>query len=158
MFFAYSPVDVHQIPFLYTILTNQGEDTTGYKTVANMIPQLSVRFASSFPLLLPQFVVLTHYRRTQAIFPVIIVLLVSLDRTHLESTVIGISTNTDSYPIHFVGNTTGSTRTMGTLRMGVPIHLADTSRSSDVDLVVAEKEERRRRRAPRSRQYRFGAN
>ncbi|KAJ7211455.1 hypothetical protein C8J57DRAFT_1483849 [Mycena rebaudengoi] len=122
------------ILFLYTILTNQGEDTTGYKTVANMIPQLS------------------------AIFPVIIVLPVSFDRTHLESTVIGISTNTDSDPIHFVGNTTGSTGTMGTLRMGVPTRLADTSRSSDVDLVVAEKEERRRRRAPRSRQYRFGAN
>jgi hypothetical protein len=31
---------------------------------------------------------------------------------------------------------------MGTLRMGVPIRLADTSRSSDVDPVVAEKEEK----------------
>ncbi|KAJ7211465.1 hypothetical protein C8J57DRAFT_1733354 [Mycena rebaudengoi] len=107
------------IPFLYTILTKQGEDTTGYKIVANMIPQLS------------------------AIYPVIIILLVSLDRTHLESTVLGISTNTDSDPIHFVGNTTASgTATTGTLRMGVPIRLADTSRSSDVDLVVAEKEEK----------------
>ncbi|KAJ7211460.1 hypothetical protein C8J57DRAFT_309324 [Mycena rebaudengoi] len=74
------------IHFLFTIFTNQNEDTTGYKIVANMIPQLS------------------------AIYPVIIVLLVSLDRTHLESTVIGISTNTDSDPIHFVGNTTGQAR------------------------------------------------
>ncbi|KAJ7238604.1 hypothetical protein C8J57DRAFT_1246313 [Mycena rebaudengoi] len=83
MFFVYLSVHAHQIPFLYTILTNQGEDTTGYKIVMNMISQLS------------------------AIYPVIIALLVSLDRTNLESTVIGISTNTDSDSIHFVGNTTG---------------------------------------------------
>ncbi|KAJ7211452.1 hypothetical protein C8J57DRAFT_1605906 [Mycena rebaudengoi] len=77
--------DVHvPIPFLYTILTNQDKDTTGYKIVANMIPQLS------------------------AIYPVIMVLLVSLDRTHLESTVIGISTNTNLDPIHFVGNSTAT--------------------------------------------------
>jgi hypothetical protein len=79
--FPYLPVHVHQIPFLYTILTNQGGDTTGYKIVANMMPQLSVRPSSLFSCTIRS----THayYRRTQAICPVIIVLLVSLDRTHL---------------------------------------------------------------------------
>ncbi|KAJ7231563.1 hypothetical protein C8J57DRAFT_1533637 [Mycena rebaudengoi] len=103
-----SPSPGFWIPFLYTILTNQGEDTTGYKIVVNMISQLS------------------------AIYPIIIALLVSLDRTNLESTVIGIRTNTDSNPIHFVGNTTGSGRPAPG-RWG-------RCAWADVDLVVAEKE------------------
>ncbi|KAJ7252948.1 hypothetical protein C8J57DRAFT_1519741 [Mycena rebaudengoi] len=103
------------IPFLYMILANQGEETTSYKIVANMIPQLSVIY---------------------------LVLLVSLDRTDFESTIISISTNADSDPIHFVSNTTGTgTATTGTLRMGVPIRLADASRSSDVNLAVVEETE-----------------
>ncbi|KAJ7488157.1 hypothetical protein FB451DRAFT_1391102 [Mycena latifolia] len=53
------------IPFLYLILTKEGTDTTGYKITANMVPQLS------------------------AMYPVVIVLLVALQRTHLESTVTG---------------------------------------------------------------------
>ncbi|KAJ7231561.1 hypothetical protein C8J57DRAFT_1533635 [Mycena rebaudengoi] len=105
-----APSLFRDIPFLYTILTNQGEDTTGYKIVVNMISQLS------------------------AIYPVIIALLVSLDRTNLESTVIGISTNTDSDPIHFVGNTTGSGRPAPG-RWG-------RCAWADVDPVVAEKEEK----------------
>ncbi|KAJ7458487.1 hypothetical protein FB451DRAFT_1273256 [Mycena latifolia] len=62
------------IPFLYSILTKEGTETTGYKITANMVPQLS------------------------AIYPVVIVLLVSLERTHLEPTVSGSA----SQPIHFV--------------------------------------------------------
>ncbi|KAJ7330303.1 hypothetical protein DFH08DRAFT_311966 [Mycena albidolilacea] len=68
------------IPFLYTSLTNQGEDTIGYKIVANIIPQLS------------------------AIYPIVIVLLVSLDRTQLEFTI----TSNPSQPIRFVVDGTGT--------------------------------------------------
>ncbi|KAJ6596367.1 hypothetical protein DFH09DRAFT_1134738 [Mycena vulgaris] len=75
------------IPFLYSILTKQGTDTTAYKVIANIIPQLS------------------------AIYPVIIVLLVSLERTHLELTLGTMSAVTG--PIHFIGgsDTRGGTHT-----------------------------------------------
>ncbi|KAJ7116944.1 hypothetical protein C8R44DRAFT_791680 [Mycena epipterygia] len=62
------------VPFLYTILTKEGTETTGYKIGANLVPQLS------------------------AIYPVIIVLLVSMERTQLEYTITGLA----SQPIHFV--------------------------------------------------------
>ncbi|KAJ7488175.1 hypothetical protein FB451DRAFT_1391116 [Mycena latifolia] len=53
------------IPYLYSIFAKEGTETTGYKIVTNTVPQLS------------------------AIYPVVIVLLVTLQRTHLESTVTG---------------------------------------------------------------------
>ncbi|KAJ7486362.1 hypothetical protein B0H11DRAFT_1991402 [Mycena galericulata] len=62
------------VPFLYLILTTQGTTTTAYNVTANIVPQLST------------------------IYPVIIVLLVSLERTRLEMTVTGSTTGV----IHFV--------------------------------------------------------
>ncbi|KAJ7141924.1 hypothetical protein C8R43DRAFT_1131233 [Mycena crocata] len=74
------------VPFLYSILTEQDTETTAYKIIANIVPQLS------------------------AIYPIVIVLLVSIERTHLELTVTGGGV---SRPIHFVsgpgGGATGAT-------------------------------------------------
>ncbi|KAJ7211458.1 hypothetical protein C8J57DRAFT_1733350 [Mycena rebaudengoi] len=86
------------IPFLYTILTNQGGDTTGYKIVANIIPQLSAIYC-----------VIIHQHRLGPD---------PLRREH-----------------HWDRHGDD-----GNAPHGVPIRLADTSRSSDVDSVVAEKE------------------
>ncbi|KAF8166785.1 hypothetical protein K438DRAFT_249941 [Mycena galopus ATCC 62051] len=63
------------VPQLFVSLTSTSPDNLGYKIVANMLPQLS------------------------AIYPVIIVLLVAMEKTHLA----GLTTdNPVSQPIHFV--------------------------------------------------------
>ncbi|KAJ6468505.1 hypothetical protein C8R47DRAFT_1325777 [Mycena vitilis] len=65
------------IPQLYVVLSSTDVTNTGYKITANIIPQLS------------------------AIYPVLIVLLVSLEKTHLEPTCT-CTTAGPSQPLHFV--------------------------------------------------------
>ncbi|KAJ7469709.1 hypothetical protein FB451DRAFT_1560042 [Mycena latifolia] len=94
------------IPFLYSILTKQGTETTGYKITANMVPQLS------------------------AIYPVIIVLLVSLERTHLEMTVTG----SFSQPIHFAseaGAVTDNRTNMTSVRLNATSIRLDAEDTDD---------------------------
>ncbi|KAF8151146.1 hypothetical protein K438DRAFT_434525 [Mycena galopus ATCC 62051] len=90
------------VPQLFVSLTSTSPDNLGYKIVANMLPQLS------------------------AIYPVIIVLLVAMEKTHLA----GLTTdNPVSQPIHFVreSNLTMPT-TSGAMRFTDP----ETS-GTDVD-------------------------
>ncbi|KAJ6549297.1 hypothetical protein DFH09DRAFT_620199 [Mycena vulgaris] len=62
------------IPQLYVVLSTTSVDNTGYKITANIVPQLS------------------------AIYPVVVVLLVAMEKTHLQTTITGPT----SQPIHFV--------------------------------------------------------
>ncbi|KAJ6569059.1 hypothetical protein B0H19DRAFT_1256736 [Mycena capillaripes] len=93
-----------KVPELFVSFTSTDPDNLGYKIVANMLPQLS------------------------AIYPVIIVLLVAMEKTHPA----GLTTdNPVSQPIHFVheSNPTIST-TSGPMRITDP----ETS-GTDVDVV-----------------------
>ncbi|KAJ7289872.1 hypothetical protein C8J57DRAFT_1278571 [Mycena rebaudengoi] len=85
------------IPFLATLETDI--DNTAYEIITNILPQLS------------------------AIYPVIIILLVTLEKTHLEYTM----TSAVSQPINFVhaANSTTSTTT-GPIRLGAGLQTSGT--------------------------------
>ncbi|KAJ7826794.1 hypothetical protein B0H14DRAFT_3467456 [Mycena olivaceomarginata] len=92
------------IPQLFVALTATDPDNLGYKIIANMLPQLS------------------------AIYPVIIVLLVAMEKTHLG----GLTTsNPVSQPIHFVHSDNPATSTTTS-----PIRFTDQEMSgTEVDIV-----------------------
>ncbi|KAJ7614274.1 hypothetical protein DFH06DRAFT_1344225 [Mycena polygramma] len=79
------------VPQLFVALTSTSVDNTGYKITANIIPQLS------------------------AIYPVIIVLLVAMEKTHLETTTMGPA----SQPINF-GSVPDTAASTGTIRFNDP--------------------------------------
>lgn len=116
---------IPKIPFLATLETNI--DNTAYEIITNILPQLSVRRFSSTSNLGP------HLRMPiQAIYPVIIILLVALEKTHLEYTI----TSVVSQPINFMhgANSTTSTTT-GPIRLGAGLRTLGT----DVDDGMKEK-------------------